>query len=334
MNKKVLIIFVILSGVMFLCVAFNEVFFPPKLMFKKIHSVELKNYSWIQEAFVENGVLYSVACIRDLEPRLYRHVNVTHREYVKRLCQLPPKPKFLADGDYIKFHRGLAICRVNDTTYVFLNMHNRYTTFTALYTGSNIENLVFLDFVSFAGYFGNTTVNWRIREVWFNYTDNKFYCYYDGSSIQKGTHLHTYLGVSDDPYFSKKEYTHLYSAVKDSNSNGGIYAPHVLWLDRDIGIGCVESYREKIKPYDFDCDLITLESPKKISFYTDREAEHAFFEEHLAEESQLSMFLKYNGKTYLFTRNGPNKYGEIYEVDIRNVRNFGKTKMVVVIKKW
>jgi hypothetical protein len=288
------------------------------LKFTKIDSTKLENGTWVQELHIENGGLYSVSSIKDREPKLYKHdLDVVSRKFVKNLCTVPEKP---SGFDYLRFHKGFAITRVEDTTYAFVNMHNGSNTLTALYTGDSVENLEFYDLVCFAGYFEDTKVNFRIREVWFNNTDNKFYCYYDGSSVWKGTHLHTYLGISEDVYFTEDEFTYLYSATLGSWSNGGMYGPHVLWLSDDFAIGCVKGHRAITKPYDFDCDLVWMNKPSDIHFYSYRDSITAFFEEKISEETQLSMFIEYKDSIYLFTRNGEPPYtdvfGEIYEVDI------------------
>jgi hypothetical protein len=282
---------------------------PLKFSFTLINQTRLDNGSWIQEIHIENEILYSVACIRDKPPRLYIHTNPTNRTYLKTLCEAP-------EG-YL-FHKGLAITRAYNQTYVFVNLHDPEKTLTALYIGETIEDLEFIGIASQAGYFLNTTSNFRIRDVWFNETDQMFYAYYDGSEVWKGTHYYTYLGRSEDPFFSSSEFDYLYCAGNGWNK-GGLYAPNVLWLD-EYGIGCVKGYRKRRKPYDFDSDLVFIVQPKDIQFFTHLKADKAYFNKYLNDETAISLFFTYNDKLYLTSVSGDYQitplYGFIYEVEI------------------
>ena len=283
---------------------------PIELSFTKINETTLENGTWIQEIFNENGFLYSVACTRDLEPRLYKHTSPTNRTFIKKLCEAP---------DRYYFHKGLAVTRVDNITFAFVNIHVFEKTLTACYSGDSIENLEYIGLASQAGYFPNTTMNFRIRDVWFNTTDQLFYAYYDGSDLGKGTHYYTYLGRSPDPFFDPEEFEYLYCAGNGWNE-GGLYAPNVLWLD-EYGIGCVKGYKNPVKPYDFDSDLVYIEKPSNVQFFTNLRALQGFFSKYLNDETQASFLFTYNEKIYLASRHGEYQiseiFGIIYEVEIK-----------------
>lgn len=209
--------------------------------------------------------------------------------------------------------------RANDQTFAFVNIHLPEKTLTACYSGETIEDLEYIGIASQAGYFQNTTVNFRIRDVWFNETDQYFYAYYDGSDLWKGTHYYTYLGRSYDPFFEANEFEYLYCAGKGWN-NGGLYAPNVCWID-EYGIGCVKGHKNIFKPYDFDSDIVYINKPSKVIFFSKLSSSQTYFSKHLNDETQISIFFLYKGKLYLTSTHGENQitpvYGSIYEVEIK-----------------
>jgi hypothetical protein len=282
----------------------------PQVELTLLNETIVNNGTWIQEVYVNNTDLYTVACIRDKPPRLYKHSSTTERSFLKYLCEAP---------EGYQFHKGLAITNTNGKVYAFVNLHDEYRTLTGLYVGPSIENLSYVGLASCAGYFENTQVNFRIRDVWFNETDNKFYAYYDGSSIWKGTHYYVYLGKSSDPFFEPNEFSYLYEAGA-LWARRGIYAPMVYFMDNGQGIGAVKGHNQNRIPYDFDCDLVWVKRPSKIVFYTDPEDKYAFFERNGQTDTQITLIFKYEGLVFVYSisRNpdGPGYLGRLYKTHI------------------
>jgi hypothetical protein len=172
---------------------------------------------------------------------------------------------------------------------------------------------------SCAGYFENTRVNFRIRDVWFNETDNMFYAYYDGSSLWKGHHYYVYLGKSPDPFFGISEFTYLYKAGYGWAAMG-IYAPNVYFMENGQGLGAVKGHKNSGKPYGFDCDLIWIKKPSEIVFFSDPKGDSAYFEKLGQIETQATFIFEYNGFVYIYSRckdpESSDQFGRLYEVRI------------------
>ena len=273
---------------------------------KLVHEVDLINGSWIQEIYNDGSDLYSIACIRDKSPRLYQHSSLEDRVFIKNLCEAP---------EGFEFHKGLAIIEHDDLVYAFVNLHDQNRTHTGLYTGSSITDLSFVSLASSAGLMNNTQVNFRIRDVWFNETDNLFYSYYDGSSLWKGHHFYVFLGRSPDPIFEPHEFIPLYEGGTGWNQYG-IYAPNIYQFD-DYALGAVKGYSNREIPYNFDCDLVMIPKPTEIIFFSDLEGGSAYFESIGQPETQAGILFEYQGSIYIasrFTENGQTK-GRIYLID-------------------
>ncbi len=208
-------------------------------------------------------------------------------------------------------HKGVSGYILNNTYFASINIQNDEGTGAALYTGNNFVNMT-LDGILFKyGENENCTINSRLNDFWYNATDQNWYGLVSGSSIFKGTRTHVYLAQSDDLNFTGDfDESPLYYSDQWGNmswTNSGIYPPNAVWLD-GRGFAGVKGYANHIKPYDFDADLIFIESPRDISsdsFFTGLESEDAYFNEAFSfNDTQRSVPVIQDGIVWMMVRSG------------------------------
>ena len=157
----------------------------------------------------------------------------------------------------------------------------------------------------------NCTVNSRLNDFWYNATDQNWYGLVSGSSIFKGTRTHVYLAQSDDLNFTGDfDDAPLYHIDQWGNyswADAGIYPPNAVWLD-GRGFAGVKGYANHGKPYDFDSDLIFMESPRDISkdsFLTGLDSSDAYYNSVFGyNDTQRSVPVIQDGIVWMMVRNG------------------------------
>lgn len=208
-------------------------------------------------------------------------------------------------------HKGVSGFIVDNRYFASINIQNDEGTGAALYSGNTFVNMTLEGVLFKYGENENCTVNSRLNDFWYNATDQNWYGLVSGSSIFKGTRTHVYLAQSDDLNFTGDfdEFPLYYSDQWGVMSwpNAGIYPPNTVWMD-NRGFAGVKGYANLVRPYDFDSDLIFMESPRNIStdsFLTDLENEDAYFNGVFnVNDTQRSVPVIQDGIVWMMVRTG------------------------------
>ena len=208
-------------------------------------------------------------------------------------------------------HKGVSGYILDNTYFASINIQDDEGTGAALFTGSSFVNMTFDGVLFKYGENENCTVNSRLNDFWYNATDQNWYGLVSGSSIFKGTRTHVYLAQSDDLNFTGDfDDAPLYHIDQWGNSSwadAGIYPPNAVWLD-GRGFAGVKGYANHGKPYDFDSDLIFMESPRDISkdsFLTGLDSSDAYYNSVFGyNDTQRSVPVIQDGIVWMMVRNG------------------------------
>ena len=209
-------------------------------------------------------------------------------------------------------HKGVSGFILDEDTYVAsINIQDDKGTGAALYTGDNFVNMTLEGILFKYGENENCTVNSRLNDFWYNSTDRNWYGLVSGSSIHKGTRTHVYLAQSDDLNFTGNfDDAPLYYSDQWGNTswtNAGIYPPNVVWLDGH-GFAGGKGYASHGRPYDFDADLMFMESPRDISkesFLTGLESSDAYYNGVFGyNDTQRSVPVIQDEIVWMMVRNG------------------------------
>ena len=209
-------------------------------------------------------------------------------------------------------HKGVSGFILDEDSYfASINIHDEDGTGAVLYSGDSFVNMTYEGILFIYGENENCTVNSRLQDFWYNKTDDKWYGLISGSSIHKGTRTHVYLAQSEDLNFTG-DFGDSLLYCRDEWESGswtdaGIYPPNVVWLN-GRGFGGVKGYANPARPYDFDSDLIFMDSPRDISkksFLSSLDSKDAYYNSILGfNDTQRSVPVLQDGILWMMVRNG------------------------------
>jgi hypothetical protein len=209
-------------------------------------------------------------------------------------------------------HKGVSGYILDNGTYVAsINIQDDNGTGAALYIGDSFVDMELKGILFKYSENEYTSRNCRLNDFWYNMTDESWYGYVSGSKVWKGTRTHVYLVHSYDLNFTGNfdEYPLYYNGQWGKNAwpKAGIYPPNIIWMDGS-GFAGVKGYRNRHQPYDFDADLIFVDSPRGFStnsFYSKRKSPEAYFNEYLGfNDTQRSVPVIQDGVVWFFIRSG------------------------------